>query len=173
MNIRRIAWLGVMSIAVASWFSAASTPELRTPSLLERASSSGELDRSAATMQSEVARLHDRIAPTATPSHARDLFRFAGRAPRPMNGAPQRPAVQAAEAPVETPARPTLQLIGVAEDESADGMVRTAIMAGLGDLFLVKAGDIVAGQYLVERVTSDAVQLTDTSTSASTTLTLH
>ena len=173
MNLRRIAWLGVTSIAVASWFSAASTPELRTPSLVERASSTRDLDRSAAAMQSEVARLHDRIAPTATPSHARDLFRFVGRAPRPVTGASQQPAAQAAEVPVETPARPTLQLIGVAEDESADGIVRTAIVSGLGDLFLVKPGDIVAGQYLVERVTSDAVQLTDTSTSASTTLTLH
>ncbi|MEQ1909389.1 MAG: hypothetical protein ABMA15_11230 [Vicinamibacterales bacterium] len=173
MNIRRIAWLGVTSIAVASWFSAASTPDLRTPSLVERAPSTRELDRSAATMQSEVARLQDRIAPTATPSHARDLFRFAGRAPHPATGAPQRPAAQDTEAPAETPPKPTLQLIGVAEDESADGMVRTAIVAGLGDLFLVKPGDVVAGQYLVERVTSDAVQLTDTSTSASTTLTLH
>ena len=173
MNIRRIAWLGVTSIAVASWFSAASTPDLRTPSLVERASSTRELDRSAATMQSEVARLHNRMAPTATPSHSRDLFRFAGRAPRPTTGASQRPAAQTAEAPVETPSKPTLQLIGVAEDESAEGMVRTAIVAGLGDLFLVKQGDIVAGQYLVERVTADAVQLTDTSTSASTTLTLH
>ena len=174
MNIRRIAWLGVTLIAVASWFSAASTPDLRTPSLLERAPSNRELDRSAATMQAEVARLHDRIAPTATPSHARDLFRFAGgRAPRPMTSAPQQPAAPAAEAPVEAQEKPTLQLIGVAEDESADGMVRTAIVAGLGDLFLVKAGDVVAGQYLVERVTADAVQLTDTSTSASTTLTLR
>ena len=173
MNIRRIAWLGVTSIAVASWFSAASTPDLRTPSLLQRAPSTRELDRSAAMMQSEVARLHDRISPTVTPSHARDLFRFAGRAPRPLTGALPRPVAQAVEAPVETPAKPTLQLIGVAEDESADGMVRTAIVAGPGELFLVKPGDTVAGQYLIERVTSDAVQLTDTSTSASTTLTLH
>ncbi len=173
MNIRRIAWLGVTSIAVASWFSAASTPDLRTPSPIERASSTRDLDRSAATMQSEVARLHDRIAPTATPSHARDLFRFAGRAPRPMTGAAQQPVVQEVESPIETPPRPTLQLIGIAEDESADGTVRTAIVAGLGDLYLVKPGDVVAGQYRVERVTADAVQLTDTSTSASTTLTLH
>ena len=173
MNIRRIAWLGVTSIAVASWFSAASTPDLRRSALLERAPSTRELDRSAATLQSEVARLHDRIAPTATPSRARDLFRFAGRAPHRVTGEAPPATAQTAEAPVETPPRPTLQLIGVAEDESADGTVRTAIVAGLGDLYLVKPGDVVAGQYLVERVTSDAVQLTDTSSSASTTLTLH
>ena len=106
------------------------------------------------------------------PSRSRDLFRFAGRATRPLTAAPA-PVVQPTEALPEAPPQPVLQLIGVAEDVVADGIVRTAILSGLGDVFLVKSGDIVAGQYRVDQVSADAVQLIDTTTSAATTLALR
>jgi hypothetical protein len=171
MNVRQIVWIGVSSLAVASWFSAASTPDVRTPAApVEHARPAQDLDRSSAVMQTEVARLRDRLSPSAAPTHARDLFRFAGRVQRPQPELAPEPVV-AIEAPA--PERPALQLIGVAEDESADGTVRTAIVSGHGDVFLVKAGDLVAGQYRVEQVTADAVQLTDTTTSVPTTLALR
>ena len=174
MNIPRIAWFGVWSLAIASWFSAASTPDVRTPAApVEHARSARDLDRSAAVMQSEVAHLHDRLSPTALPTHARDLFRFAGRPPRPQAPQPEVVSALAVEEPAPAPARPSLQLIGVAEDESAEGTVRTAIVSGLGDLFLVKAGDTLGNQYRVDHVSTDAVQLTDTSTSITTTLALR
>ena len=173
MNLRRIAWFGVWSLAIASWFSAASTPDVRTPAApVQNARATRELDRSAAVMQSEVAHLHDRLSPTAIPTHARDLFRFAGRPSRPQTQ-PEAVAALAVEEPAPAPARPSLQLIGVAEDESAEGTVRTAIVSGLGDLFLVKAGDTLGNQYRVDHVSTDAVQLTDTSTSVTTTLALR
>jgi hypothetical protein len=65
------------------------------------------------------------------------------------------------------------QLIGIAEDMATDGLVRTAIVAGLGDVFLVKAGDVFAGQYRVDHVSTDVVQFTDTTTSAASTLALR
>jgi hypothetical protein len=54
-----------------------------------------------------------------------------------------------------------LKLSGIAEDEMPDGVVRTAIISGLGQLFLVKEGDSFADRYRVLRVSSDVVELTD------------
>lgn len=127
-------------------------------------------------MQAEVSRLHNRLAPSTVPTRSRDLFRFAARpATRPV--APTTDAPQAVDTATraDTPVapKPSLQLIGVAEDETPDGAVRTAIVSGLGDVFLVKTGDIISGRFRVEQVSADAVQLTDSTTSATTTLTLR
>jgi len=177
MHPRRIAWFGFWSIAIASWFSAASTPDVRTPAVTpDRTPVSRDLDRSAAMMQAEVARLHDRLAPSTVPMRTRDLFHFAAK-PVARPSAKTIEAAQSAEvsALVDMPvvAKPVLQLIGVAEDDTPDGAVRTAIVSGLGDVFLVKSGDTISGRYRVEQVSSDAVQLTDSTTSATTTLTLR
>jgi hypothetical protein len=123
-------------------------------------------------MQSEISRLHERIAPAAIPSRSRDLFRFGSRPRRsPAPVATAQPV--AAVAPPAAVSRPALKLIGIAEDVQADGTVRTAIVSGLGDVFLVKRGDTIGSQYRVEQVSADAVQLVDTTTDASTTLGLH
>jgi hypothetical protein len=174
MRARRAAWFGVSLVAVASWFSAASTPDVRPPSVrLTEPDGPSALDRSAAALQSEVTRLHERLGPTATPARSRDLFRFSTRKPvRPVRLDTPAAAVAPVEpAPVE-PA-PRLQLIGVAEDPSPDGVVRTAIVSGLGDVFLVKPGETIAGQFRVEQVSADAVQLISTTTAASITLALR
>jgi hypothetical protein len=53
-------------------------------------------------------------------------------------------------------------LIGIAEQVTSEGPVRTAMIAGEGDqLFLAKAGDSVLGRYRVEVVGTDVVQLKD------------
>jgi len=172
MNARRVVWFGVSLLAVASWFSSASTPSVSGPHLPQPTPAPLALDRSAAAMQSEVARLHERLAPLAQPLHSRDLFRFnERRLERPAPPAPVETSEQ--PEPVKTPAQPVLQLIGIAEDESPDGTVRTAIVSGLGDVYLVKAGEVVAGQFRVERVSADAVLLTDTTTAATTILALR
>lgn len=125
-------------------------------------------------MQSEIDRLHDRLSPAARPSHSRDLFRF--NAPKPRRAAqaaiPIAAAVAVATAPVQEQP-PALQLIGVAEDALPDGVVRTAILSGLGDVFLVKAGDVISGRFRVDHVAADAVQLTTMSSSSVTTLALR
>jgi hypothetical protein len=173
MNVRRVVYYGVSALAIASWFASASTSGVRTPAVPVPSLKPTPLDRSSAELQAEVARLHARLAPTAIPSHARDLFHFSGRAPRNGSAAPApAPAAVIAAAPV-TVSRPSLTLIGIAEDASDEGTVRTAIVSGLGDVFLVKAGDTIAGRYRVEQVSGDAALVTDITTASQTTLALR
>ena len=172
MNVRRVVWLGVSALAVASWLASASTSGVRSRAVPSAPRLPDGLDRSSAALQSEMTRLHDRIGPTAAPMKSRDLFHFNLRTIRPEKAATVSPEA-AGPAPMLAVPRPVLKLIGIAEDDSEIGSVRTAIVSGLGDLFLVKTGETIAGQYHVDQVSADAVQITDTSTSAPTTLVLH
>jgi hypothetical protein len=122
------------------------------------------------TLQDEVSRLHERLAPSVTPTRSRDLFRFSRRAPERPRPAAAVATPDAAPAPSQPP---PLTLIGIAEDAQPGGVVRTAIVSGLGDLFLVKAGDLFGGRYRVDQVSGDAVQLTDTTSAVSSTLALR
>jgi hypothetical protein len=124
---------------------------------------SSGVETSTADLAAEIERLHERLRPTAVPQQpARNLFQFhQGRSA---------PGIRPPEAPLpsETPAvqnpPPALQLIGIAEDAGADGVaVRTAIVSGLGQLFLVKEGDSMTDRYRVSRISSEAIELVDTS----------
>jgi hypothetical protein len=170
MNVRRIAWFGVSGVALASWFAAASTSGVRAP-IAPVPPRPTAVDRSMASLQSEIGRLHDRLGPSAAPTRSRDLFRFSSRTP--ARTAAQ-PAPSAADVAQPAPAPPVFTLIGIAEDTAADGSaVRTAIVTGGPELFLVKPGDSIQGRYRVDGVSSDAVQLVDTATSMSIVLPLH
>lgn len=57
--------------------------------------------------------------------------------------------------------RPPLVLAGVAEDVTPEGPRRTAIISGLGQLFLVQEGETLARRYRVVRIGSTAVHLVD------------
>lgn len=174
MNVRRIVWFGVSALAIASWFASASTSGVRPPVIPPAPPRVSPLDLSLVSLQSEVGRLHERLGPTATPTRARDLFRFRGRVPRPSASASVR---HDADVPVVAvpvvPVPPSLALIGVAEDAGADGVVRTAIVSGLGDVFLVKAGESIRDRFRVGLVSADAVQIIDLTTDTASTLTLH
>ena len=173
MNVRRVVWLGVSVLAVASWLASASTSGVRPRVVSPAPRVPDALDRSSAALQSEITHLHDRIGPSAAPSKSRDLFHFNVRTiRRPAAAVPGVPD-GAVSPPVMASPRPVLKLIGIAEDVSEDGSVRTAIVSGLGDLFLVKTGETIAGQYHVDQVSADAVQITDTTTSVPTTLVLR
>lgn len=176
MQIRRIVWFGLASIAVATWLTAASAPDVRPPAAPLVPEPPARLDTSSATLQAEITRLHARIGPTAVPEGRRDLFRFSARAPRPTRQAVRRPVdavPEAAPMPAVIPAVPPLALIGVAEDASPDGPVRTAIVSGLGDVFLVKPGESISGRFRVAAVSPASVDIVDITTSVQTTLTLH
>jgi hypothetical protein len=175
MNTRRVVWFGVSALAIASWFASASTSGVRRPAIpAPSPARSADMDRSAAALQSEVGRLHERLAPTALPTHARDLFRFSSRPIRHAAApSPARENAGAVDAPSAAPSRPALTLIGIAEDAQGDQEQRTAILAGLGDVFLAKPGDVIGGHFRVEQVSADAAQITDTTSSVSTTLALH
>lgn len=174
MNVRRIVWIGVSTLAIASWFASASTSGVRPPAVPLPPVRPSALDLSVTALQSEVGRLHERLGPTAAPTRSRDLFRFQARAPK------RRPVVTPGATdpqslPVVAPAapRPALALIGVAEDLTPDGVVRTAIVSGLGDVFLVKTGDLIQERYRIGQVSGDAVLVIDSETDTSTTLALR
>ncbi len=173
MNVKRIAVLGVGCAALAVWLAAAATSGTRqrqapTP-VAAAVESKGE------ELAAEIARLRERLRPTAAPAQTRDLFNYAARSSSRARARVARPFDAAAPpAPVPSPvvSRPTLMLIGIAEDDRADNVVRTAIVSGLGDVFLVKEGESIALQYRVLRIGADAVELTDVGDGTSFRLTL-
>lgn len=57
---------------------------------------------------------------------------------------------------------PRISLAGLAEHVVSGVLVRTAVLSGPGDVWIVREGDLVAGRYRVESVESDSVRLADT-----------
>ena len=105
-------------------------------------------------------RLHDWGPRPAAPGRAaRDIFAFKRRT---LPGPPI--ASNAPLATVAAPVQPPLalfKLIGVAEDAGAGGVIRTAIISGQGQLYLVKEGETVASIYRVGMLSADSVELLD------------
>src|SRR6476646_2757282 len=89
MNVKRTAMIGVAGVAVAVWISAATTSNVRTVVPVVPAKTS-VIDKSGAELAVEVKRLHERLRPSDTPVHSRDLFRYAA------NGSASAPVVTAA-----------------------------------------------------------------------------
>jgi Tfp pilus assembly protein PilP len=59
------------------------------------------------------------------------------------------------------PALPALKLAGVAEDPGAEGPIRTAIISGEGQLYMVKEGENVTPRYRVVQISAEVVELLD------------
>ena len=161
MNLTRALWLGGASGAVVVWMAAGATsvsrPSTPSPRLADRA-----VEASGAQLASEITKLHERLRPTATPSQSRDLFRYApSSAVSAVGRAASLPLESLAPSPVTLPAPPLLTLVGIAEDGAADTVVRTAIVSGFNDLFLVKEGEGVTLRYRVAKILPDAVELID------------
>ena len=160
MNVKRTATIGVAGGALAVWLVAAATSGNRDsaePLILK----SSPIDSRGAELASEIERLHERLRPSATlPQAGRDLFSFVSSAPRPAARA-EIPQPAQIEAPAPRPAPPAVKLSGIAEDATPNGSVRTAIISGFGEVFLVKEGETVAARYRVVKVSSDVVELAD------------
>jgi len=160
MNPKRTATIVVVGGALLAWLAGAATsnraiepaPVISIPAI----------DNSGVALEKEIARLHERLRPTATPTQSnRNLFSFRSAPVRavPAPSAPTAPAL--VEAPPLPPPLPPLKLVGVAEDPGADGPVRTAILVGDGQLFTVKEGENVTARYRVTRISADVVELLD------------
>jgi hypothetical protein len=158
---RAAAWLGVLALLGAWLASAASTSRRAQPSPPAPPPARAETERLAQDVQAQAARLRTRLAAAPAPKQpVRNPFAFRPRADAPQPRAPRLdyPPPPPAPALDDLP----LVLIGVAEDATAGGPVRTAMIAAEADqLFLVKAGETVMGRYQVEIVGADAVQLKD------------
>jgi hypothetical protein len=159
MKLKRTAKFAVLGAAVAAWLAAAVTSGGRgTPSI---AIKKPPVETDSAALASEIARLHDRLRPATIPRQpARNLFSYGTSKVQPSVAPPATHPALSEVAPAR-PAPAPLKLSGIAEDEMPDGVVRTAIISGLGQLFLVKEGDSFADRYRVLRVSSDVVELSD------------
>lgn len=114
----------------------------------------------------ETERLRLRVAAAPGPRRGgRDPFTF-GVARRPASRPPllsrtAEPREAAAAPGSAAPARPALRLIGLAERHATEGMVRSAILSGDSDVYIVTEGDLVQGRFTVVGVGADAVDLLD------------
>jgi hypothetical protein len=159
MNLKRAATIGVAGAALAAWLAAAATSGRRDVPIAPLAIAQ-PVDARGEALAAEIARLHERLRPDAPPRMpGRNLFQFS--APRSSAVGSARAALT--EAPVAAPAPllPPLKLSGIAEDAGPDGPLRTAIISGFGQLFLVKEGESVTTRYRVSRISPDVVELTD------------
>jgi hypothetical protein len=161
MNVKRTTTIVVFGGALAAWLAAAATyrgPDIGEPLVPK----STAIDGRGAVLADEISRLHERLHPSAKPPQAgRDLFSFVASRPRAVELV-QIPAAALTEAPaIRRPTLPAMALSGIAEDATADGVVRTAIISGFGQLFLAKEGDPVTDRYRVVKISSDVVELTD------------
>ena len=160
MNVNRTLTLMVIGGALLAWFAGAATSkrDVQPPIVLP----APHVDLQGADLEKEIARLHDRLRPDASPRQpSRNLFAYHAAPPVAAAATPALSESPAEPAPSTLP-QPPMKLAGIAEDDGPDGPVRTAIISTEGQLFLVKAGDAVGPRYRVERVTADVVELTDT-----------
>ena len=161
MQLLRTATIVVVGGALAAWLSAAITPERRPPSVLPARAAA--VATSSARLASETARLHERLRPDAAPRQpSRNLFAFHNVTARPQPAAPlSTPALSDAVAAPAAAPPPPLMLAGIAEDPGPSGPVRTAVISGPGQLFLVKEGEHVTPRYQVAKISADLVELAD------------
>ena len=151
-------------------------PALSPPPVAQvRAGATGRPDPTDALsfdVERESARLRVRMAEAPAPRRSgRDPFRFAERRPvEPARVRVQRSVHQpsmdlAAQTPVAAP--PAIKLIGVAERATADGTVRTAVLSGAADVFLVGVNEQVLGRFTVVAIAAEAVEVVDSTTGQS------
>ena len=174
MNLKQTATIVVVGGACVAWLASAATSGGRARPM-PQAMDTSLVDARASDLASEIARLHERLTPGATPREpVRNPFVFASASPRPV--VPAGPALTEAVAAPTPPAPPTSslpwQLVGIAEDDGPSGPVRTAIISGAGQLFLVKEGEAVTPQYRVSRIAADLVELVEASSGSSVRLVL-
>jgi hypothetical protein len=157
MKLKRAAKFAAVVAALAAWLAAAATSGRRTPppqTPITKPRTDGE------ALASEIARLHERLRPVSSPRQpSRNLFSYSAPKEPPSLAPPAPSAALSEAAPVR--AVPALKLSGIGEDETPDGLVRTAIISGLGQLFLVKEGENVTERYRVLKISSDVVELAD------------
>ena len=160
MNLKRTATIVVGGAAVGAWLAGAATSNHSIPATT--IAPKPQIDLRGEELANEIARLQERLRPASEPRQpGRNLFQFRARAAQPA-AAVAAPAMIAPAAPVPAvPSQPSLKLAGIAEDEGPEGPLRTAIISGEGQLFLVKEGDEVTPRYRVAKISADVVELVD------------
>jgi hypothetical protein len=168
MNVKRAATIAVAGGALVAWLAGAATSNRAPAEPIVRAPAA--IEARGAELASEIARLHERLRPSAAPRQpGRNLFVYHSAAPRldqPPAGATPKAAISEMPAMIAPP-QPAFKLAGIAEDIDADGNpLRTAIISGEGQLFMVKEGESVTPRYRVTKISEDVVELLDLATNA-------
>jgi hypothetical protein len=162
MSVKRTATIVVVGGALAAWLANAATSNREiVPAPIAR---TAPIEMRGAELAEEIARLRERLRPSASPQQpARNLFTFRSAAapPAPVVPAPV-PGLFFPAPPVAATSASGLTLSGLAEDPAPDGStVRTAIISSPTQLYLVKEGETVTARYRVTRISADAVELAD------------
>lgn len=158
-----LVWSG--TTALATWLASAPTvvapgeSRLAPPARFDAAATQAVVVQMQ-ELNDEAERLGRRLAGVETFAEPeRDPFRFV-RASAPPAPAPVPVSVAPAAAVTPPPVLPPpFALSGIAEDRQGDVVVRTAVVTGSGELWLVKAGEKVEGKFEVTAVDADAVEL--------------
>src|SRR5690242_1450030 len=118
MQVKRTATIVLGGGALAAWLAGAATSNRALPDPI--ATAPPRIDARGADLANEIAKLQERLRPSATPrTPGRNLFAFRAAAPRAaIAEPPPRPAIVEAPAPPR-PVLPALKLSGVAEDAGA------------------------------------------------------
>ena len=166
MSIKRTTIIVVGGVALAAWLSAAMNPG-RAPAAPATVRPA-PIDATGAALSGEIARLRERLRPDAMPRQAtRNPFVFRSSPSRAAPSSPDKIVDTAAAAAVlAEQGRLRLSLAGIAEDPGPAGAapVRTAIIAGNGQVILAKEGDTVSDrgvEYKLGTISSDSAELTD------------
>jgi hypothetical protein len=174
---RLAAYIGGASLLLA-WLAAASgdAPQSRGVSAPSRPGDGVVLQTLAADVQAQAARLRRRIGTAPAPTGPRrNPFAFDTPDPevRIMRRAP-RVVPPPIDDTARMPAEPALSLLGIAEQATPGGLVRTAMISSGGDdLALVTEGQTLGLRYRVVAVGVDAVELKDLVTGATRRLALQ
>ena len=153
----------------AAWFSSAASLSLGRGA---RPASPADRDTDppaqalAVSVQTQARRLRQRLAAAPTPQQPlRNPFAFRS-VPVVRSTPAARPEVEpAALAPAPAVLEPPLLLVGLAERQNGDKMVRSAVISSDGqDLIMAEVGAVVLGRYTVTSIGSDAVEMKDTAT---------
>ena len=170
MTLRRaVVYVGGSSLLIAWFASAASVSLQRHPRQQPQQSENGAAatDGLAAGLEAQGRRLKERLAAAPLPQRpVRNPFAFRAAEPpaaREMAMRRAEPVVMpiAPAAPIE----PVLLLIGVAEQRTAEGVVRTAVFSTDRDEpIFATVGDDVLGRYKVTALDAAAAELTEAAT---------
>jgi len=168
MTLRRATlYVGGGSLLVA-WFSSAASLSMRTPPRADGTPQTvtAVTDGVAEAVQAPTRRLRQRLSAAPLPQQPlRNPFAFR---PAPVE-TPSAVRVRAAAEPLAAepviPAEPRLELVGIAEQRTPDGAVRTAMIATeANELVMAAVGAAVLGRYTVTAIDGDGVSLIETST---------
>ena len=163
MRLKRIfAFVAIAGGLAALATSAATTGRRRVYTPVVTPSRNHGAELSGAALAQEIHRLRERLRPTTVPQQPlRNLFEYdSSRAARSAAPLMSESGASIPVSPQPAP-RPSMELIGIAEESEGDRVVRTAIISGEGELFLVKEGETVTARFRVERISAGVVELSD------------